>query len=109
MIEFQITDHSRPLNQRVDKLFTAGWGGSLRKGGVKTLVPDHRLVAGPPRRARQQFGDVPLQALVCGDVDGVPHVPLFQRLVDLRLGKGSVATKDHLLTKLLLAPDLQQQ
>jgi hypothetical protein len=39
----------------------------------------------------------------------VLHAPLLQGLVDLRLGKGGVSAKHHLLVQLLLPFDLGQQ
>jgi hypothetical protein len=75
----------------------------------EVFVADHRLVAGPPNEARQQPGNFPFQAVVGRDADGVLHIPLFQRLVDLRLGEGGVGTKHHIPALLLLPLDLRQQ
>src|ERR1017187_4271806 len=73
----------------------------------KTLVPDHRLMARPSHRPRQQLRNVPLQALVSRDADSVLNTPFLQRFVDLRLGEGCVSAKDHLFAQLLLPLDLR--
>jgi len=80
-------------------------------GGLvpKALVPDHRLVTGSSYGPRQQLRDVPLQAVIGRDPDGVPHIPLFQGLVDLRFGEGSIGAKDHFLALFLLPLDLWQE
>jgi hypothetical protein len=57
----------------------------------KALKPDYWLVARPSHGPRQQLRNVPLQIVVGGKADRVLHRPLFQPLVELRLGKGGVA------------------
>ena len=47
--------------------------------------------------------------VVRGKADRVLHVPLFERFVKLRLGKGGVATEGHLFALRLLPVDLGQQ
>src|ERR1019366_5815551 len=69
----------------------------------KAFVPDHGLVARSSYGPRQQLRDVALQALVRGYADGILHASLLQRLIDFRLGKGSVGAKHHFLTEFLLA------
>jgi hypothetical protein len=59
--------------------------------------------------AAHQLRDIPLQAAVGRDADGVFLAPLPQRLVDLRLGEGRVGTKHHLFAQFLLPLDLGQQ
>jgi hypothetical protein len=39
----------------------------------------------------------------------VLHVPFFQRLIQLRLGKGRIGAEDHLFAQRLLAFNLWQQ
>ena len=75
----------------------------------KTVEPKHRLVAWPSHRPGQQLHNLPLQIVVSGKANGVLHVPLFERLVDLRLGKGGVAPEGHLFALRLLPLDLGQQ
>ena len=75
--------------------------GPTRRLIEETLVPDHRLVAWSSHWPRQQLRDIPLQAVVGRDADGLFHAPLLQRLVDLRLGEGRVGTKHHLFAQLL--------
>jgi hypothetical protein len=75
----------------------------------KTLVPHHRLVAWPSHGPRQQFRNVPLQIVVGRKADRVLRVLLFQRLVELRLGKGGVGAENHFLAQPLLAFNLGQQ
>jgi hypothetical protein len=53
--------------------------------------------------------NVPLQVVVGGKAERLLHVAFFQRLVELRLGKGRVTTEDYLLAPLLLPLDLWQQ
>ena len=52
---------------------------------------------------------VPLQVVVGGKAKGVLNVSRFQRLVQLRLGKGGVAAESHFLALRLLPLDLGQQ
>jgi hypothetical protein len=47
--------------------------------------------------------------VVSRKTDGVLHFPLFQRLVGLRLGEGSIGAENYLLARLLLTLDLGQQ
>jgi hypothetical protein len=47
----------------------------------ESFVLDQWLLARPSHRTRQKFGNVPLQAVVRRDADGVLHAPLLQRLV----------------------------
>src|ERR1022692_161447 len=68
----------------------------------EALVPHHWLVAWPSHRARQQLRDVALQAVIGGYANGILHASLLQRLVNLRLGKGSIGAKNHFLTEFLL-------
>ena len=75
----------------------------------KAFESKHRLVAWPSHWPRQQLPDVPLQIVVRWKADRVLHVTVFQRLVELRLGKGRVTTEDHLLAPRLLPLDLGQQ
>src|ERR1700680_3041172 len=75
----------------------------------KTFESKHWLLAWPSHWPRQQLPNVPLQVVVGGKADRVLHVAFFQRLVELRLGKGRVTTEDHLLAPLLLPLDLWQQ
>src|SRR5271167_2074998 len=76
----------------------------------KTFESKHRLLAWPSHWPRQQLPNVPLQMVVGGKTDRVLHVAFFQRLVELRLGKGGVTTEDHLLALRRLLPlDLGQQ
>jgi predicted nuclease of predicted toxin-antitoxin system len=49
-------------------------------------------MTGPSSWPRQQLRDVLLQTVISRDANGVFHAPLFQRLVDLRLGEGHDAT-----------------
>jgi hypothetical protein len=56
----------------------------------------------------QQLRNLALQIVVGGKADRILRFPLFQRLVDLRLGEGRVGTKDHLLAPPLLPLDLGQ-
>jgi len=74
----------------------------------KTLVPDRRLVGGPSHWSCQQLRNVPLQIVVRWKADRVLHVPLFQRLVQLRLGKGRIGAEDYLLAQPLLPFNLRQ-
>src|SRR6266851_10347227 len=73
------------------------------------LEPHHRLVAWPAHWPRQQLHNVPLQIVVRGKADRVLDLPFFQRLVQLRLGKGSVGAEDYLLAQPLLAFNLRKQ
>jgi len=66
-------------------------------------------VAGPSHWPRQQLCIVPLHIVVGGKADRVLHVPLFEGLVELRLGKGRVGAEHRLLAQLLLPLDLGQQ
>ena len=75
----------------------------------EALVPDHWLVTRSSHWPRQQLRDVPLQAVIGRDANGILHVPLLQRLVDLRLGKGCVGPKHYFLAQLLLPLNLGQQ
>ena len=75
----------------------------------KTLEPNHRLVARPSHWPRQQLRDVPLQIVVRRNADRILHLPFFQRLVQLRLGKGRIGAEDYLLAQPLLAFNLGQQ
>src|SRR5216683_175774 len=75
----------------------------------KTFESKHRLLAWPSHWPGQQLPNVPLQVVVGGKADRVIHVAFFQRLVELRLGKGRVTTEDHLLALRLLPLDLGQQ
>src|SRR6516164_11582631 len=52
--------------------------------------------------------DLPLQTVVGRNADGILYAPLFQRLVDLRLGEGSVGTKDYFFAQSLLSLNLRQ-
>jgi hypothetical protein len=63
-------------------------------------------VTGPPHRARQQFRDVSLQTSVGRKPDRILYPSLFQFLVDLRLGEGSIGTKHHLPAQFLFALSL---
>src|SRR5713226_3420161 len=74
----------------------------------KALVPDHWLVARSPHAPRQQFRNVPLQALVGRYADGILHAPLLQCFIDLRFGKGRVRPESNFLALRLLALDLRQ-
>ena len=67
-----------------------------------------RPATGPSDRARQQFGDVPIQVLVGRNADGVVHTALFEYLVDFGFGKGRVGPH-HFLPVLLLPLDLGQK
>jgi hypothetical protein len=75
----------------------------------KTFIPDHRLVARPPHRPRQQLVDVPLQVLIRGNPDGILHSSLLQRFVNLRLGESGIGSKHHFLAQRLLPLNLGQQ
>jgi Transposase DDE domain group 1 len=75
----------------------------------KAHVPDRRFVAGPSHWPGQQLDNVPLQVVVERKANGVLHVPLFQRLVEFRLGEGHVGAEDYLLALPLLALNLGQQ
>src|ERR1039457_258083 len=75
----------------------------------EALVPYHGLVAWPSHRARQQLRDVALQAVIRRYANGILHASLLQRLVNLRLGEGSIGTKHHLPAQFLLALDLRQK
>lgn len=72
----------------------------------KALVPQDGLVAGPPRRARQQFLDVPQQVVVRGRPNRIFHPALLQRFVDLWFGKCGIGPKHSFLTHTLLTLDL---
>src|SRR5450759_2288290 len=74
----------------------------------EALVPHHRLVARSSYGPRQQLRDVALQAVIGGYANGILYSALFQCLVNLRLGKGSIGAKHHFLTQFLLALDLRQ-
>src|ERR1035437_9607913 len=74
----------------------------------KALVPDHRLVTRSSHWPRQQLRDVALQAIVGGYANGILHASFLQRLVNLRLGKGRVGTKDYLFAQSLLSLNLRQ-
>src|SRR5208283_5776414 len=69
----------------------------------------HRLVARPSHWPRQQLRNVPLQIVIGRKADRVLHVPFFEGLVELRLGKGGIAAEDYLLVQRLLALNLGQQ
>ncbi len=75
----------------------------------KAFVPHDRFVTGTPHRARQQFGHIPFQVLIGRNADGVLHAPTFQRLVNLRLGKGCIGTKRNFPPEFLLPLNLRQQ
>jgi hypothetical protein len=75
----------------------------------KTLEPNHRLVTRPSHRPRQQLGNVPLQIVVRRKAGRVLHLPLFQHLVQVRLGKGRIGAEDYLPAQPLLAFNLRQQ
>jgi len=72
----------------------------------EALVPDHRLVAGSSHWPRQQLRDVSLQAVIRGNPNRILHAAFLQRLVNLRLGKGSIGPKHYLLAQHLLSFDL---
>jgi hypothetical protein len=74
----------------------------------EALLPDHGLVAWSSHWPRQQLRDVALQTVVGGYADGILHASLLQRLVNLRLGKGSIGPEHDFLTEFLLARDLRQ-
>src|ERR1035438_4363163 len=74
----------------------------------KALVPHDRFMAGPSHRTSEQLRDISLQIVVGGYADGIPHASLLQRLVNLRLGKGSIGAKHHFLTQFLLALNFRQ-
>src|SRR5258708_14401184 len=80
----------------------------LPTGGLveKALVPDHWLVAWASHWTGQQICDVPLQALIGPDADGVLHTAILQCLVDLWFGKSSAGTKDHLFAPPLFPRNL---
>jgi len=63
----------------------------------KAFVPDHWFVARPSHWPRQQFRNVPLQAIVGWN------------FVDLRFGKGRVRPESNLLALCLLTLDFRQQ
>ena len=72
----------------------------------KTFESKHWHVAWPSHWPRQQLPNVPLQVVVSGRADRIFHFARFQHLVELRLGKGGVATEGHLLARRLLPLDL---
>src|SRR5208282_6154548 len=95
-MEFDLRHHPpgyRPTRRLIEKAFES----------------KHRLLAWPSHWPRQQLPNVPLQIVVRGKADRVLHVPLFERFVKLRLGKGGVATEGHLFALRLLPVDLRQQ
>jgi hypothetical protein len=75
----------------------------------KTFESKHRLVARPSHWPRQQLRNVPLQIVIGRKADRVLHVAFFQRLIELRLGKGRVAAEGHFFALRLLPLDLGQQ
>jgi hypothetical protein len=85
-------------------------GGLPARGLVEeSLVLDQGLLTRSSHRARQQFGNVPLQALVGWDANCIFHAPLLQRLIDLGPGKGRITPEGNRLPHLLLPCDLRQQ
>src|SRR5664280_1665662 len=74
----------------------------------EALVPHHGAVARSSYGPRQQLRDVALQVVIRGYANGILYSALFQCLVNLRLGKGSIGAKHHFLTEFLLALDLRQ-
>jgi hypothetical protein len=83
----------RPARRLIEKAFESNTG----------------FVAWPSHWPRQQLSNVPLQIVVRRKAERVLHVTFFQRLVELRLGKGRVTTEDYLLAARLLPLDLGQQ
>jgi hypothetical protein len=75
----------------------------------KALEPHHWLVARPSHWPDQQLRNVPLQIVARRKPDRVLHVLFFQRLVQLRLGKGRSGAEDYLLALRLLPLNLGQQ
>src|SRR5216683_6394876 len=59
----------------------------------KAFESKHRLVAWPSHWPRQQLPNVPPQNVVGRKPNRVPHLPLFQGLVELRLGEGRVGAR----------------
>jgi hypothetical protein len=76
---------------------------------AKTFEPKHGLVARPSHWPGQQLRNLPLQMVVGGKADRILHFARFQHLVELRLGKGGVATEGHVSALRLLLVDLRQQ
>ena len=66
-------------------------------------------MARSPHGPRQQLRDVSLQTVIGRQPDRILHAPLFQRLVDLRLGEGGLRRKRYFLAPLLLPLDLRQE
>ena len=80
-----------------------------RSAPAPCLIPEvviyhDGLLRRPSHRPPQQRGDLPLQYLVAGQPDGVQDAPLFQVLVNLRLGKGSVGRSTGALPSVHSAP-----
>src|SRR5260370_5532447 len=73
--------------------------GGLRKHSAKTVnrkpITVHQTRVAP----------VTLQVIIGGKGNGVLHIPFFQRLVELRLGKGRIRAEDHPLAMILFALD----
>jgi hypothetical protein len=95
-MEFNLRHHSpgyRPTRRLIEKTFES----------------KHWPLAWPSHWPRQQLPNVPLQMVVRRKADRVLHITFFQRLVELRLGKGGVAAEGHFFALRLLSLDLGQQ
>ena len=76
---------------------------------AETLVAHQGLAARPSRRTKQDVFDVQLQALVRRHANGIVHVALLERLVDLRLGERRVRAERYARALRLLPVNLRHE